>query len=126
MAKKLSVQVVGAPLKRDLEAGTIQELMTKTGQTGDVSAIVNQKPVSKDHTLSDGDYVIFTQNVKGAMSWDEDEDEAVDGEVAYVFQSPTLAIVRLGTCGYRVNGQKITKEQLNDLFTAVGAEMLSK
>lgn len=123
MAKKLSVQVIGAPLKRDLEASTVRDLKKLCGQEGDVSAIVNQKPVTDNHELKDGDFVVFTQNIKGAMSWDEEEDEEAKSNVVYVWQSPTLAIVRLGNCGYRVNGQRVTQAQLSQLFFALEKEV---
>lgn len=123
MAKNLSVQVIGAPLKKDVEATTVQDVMNQLNISGTVSAIVNRSQVENSHELADGDFVVFTQNIKGAMSWDEETPEETESIAQTLWCSPTLVIVRLADNFYRVNGQKITLDQLNELADSLSEEL---
>ena len=124
MAKQLQVQLVGAPLKRGVEAASLSDLRNTLGVEGETSAVVNNQPVTENYELSDGDFVVFTQNIKGNQSWDVRDAEEAKGNCEAIFGSPTLAIVKLASGHYRVNGQKVTAKQLNELFVVLGAGLL--
>lgn len=121
MAKKISVMVAGAKLQTGLEYDTLKELQEDMDLNG-YTANVNGKAVELDGdmTLSDGDYIIMARAVKG-RSWD-DEEESEEAPSKYpksVFTAPTLVIVQVASDKFKVNGLKVSADQLEELYDAL-------
>lgn len=111
---KIQAQVLGSPVQ-NIEVSTVAEAKSVLGLGGNYSASVNTEMVSMDQGVEDGDFVTFTQSVKGNLP------------VKVVHQTETVSLVKVTPDKdepeyyfFRLNGKKLTAKAAEKLFDKLG------